>query len=400
MLSPHDPHIVWFGGNRLFKSYNRGDTYVASADLTKQIDRCKVNLMGAPGDKAQLSKNDGVTSYSTIISISESPVTPGVVWAGTDDGNLQVSRDGGRTFTEVSKSLPGLPPNNDYWISRIDASHFDAARAYVAVDGHRSDDLKPHVFVTQDYGQTFQSISNNLPVYGNVQVIREDPKNRDLLYVGTEFGLYVSLDGGKSWKKFMNNFPTVRTDDILVHPRDGDLIVATHGRGVWIADDITALQQLTSNVMAQDAYLFEIRPAVAYLRDIQTNRCRPTLPCLAQHVFVAENAPRGTAINYYLKSAASGEVKISISDIAGRVLCTSDAPRNAGINRVQWTLSAPLLAASGGRGAGSNSGAADANCSSGGGEVTPGTYSVQLSVGGRNYARVVQVLEDRWLSER
>ena len=247
VLSPHTPGIVWLGGNRLFKSYNRGDTWVASPDLTKQVDRNTVALMGMAGDRTQLSKNDGVVSYSTIVALSESPVMPGVVWAGTDDGNLQVSRDGGVTFAEVGKNLPGLPPNHQYWISRIDASHFDPAAAYVSVDGHRSDDLKPYVFVTHDYGASFQAIANNLPASGNVQVIREDPKNKDLLYVGTEFGLFVSLNGGKEWQKFMNGYPTVRTDDILVHPRDNDLIVATHGRSVWIADDITPLQQLTAD---------------------------------------------------------------------------------------------------------------------------------------------------------
>src|SRR6185503_19577612 len=162
-----------------FKSYNRGDTWVASPDLTKQIDRNTVALMGVPGDRTQLSKNDGVVAYSTIISVSESPVMPGVVWAGTDDGNLQVSTDGGTTFSEVGKNLPGLPANHVHWISRIDASHFDAGTAYVSVDGHRSDDLKPYVYVTRDYGKTFKSISSNLPAYGNVQVIREDPKNKD-----------------------------------------------------------------------------------------------------------------------------------------------------------------------------------------------------------------------------
>ncbi len=154
MLSPHNPSIVWLGGNRLFKSLNRGDTWVASADLTKQVDRNKVSLMGVRGDQRQLSKGDGVTSYSTIISVSESPVLPGVVWAGTDDGNVQVSKDAGMTFTEVGKNLPGLPANHFYWISRIDASHFDAGTAYVSVDGHRDDDLKPYLFVTRDYGQT------------------------------------------------------------------------------------------------------------------------------------------------------------------------------------------------------------------------------------------------------
>src|SRR5438046_7992775 len=193
----------------------------------------------------------------------------GVGWAGTDDGNLQVSRDAGATFTEVGKHLPGLPANHVYWISRIDASHFDPASAYVSVDGHRSDDLKPYVFVTHDSGASFQSIANNLPSPGNVQVIREDPKNKDLLYVGTEFGLFVSLNGGKEWQRFMGNYPTVRTDDILVHPRENDLIVATHGRSVWIADDITPLQQLTADVQAEDAHLFDMRPVVAVLNGPQ-----------------------------------------------------------------------------------------------------------------------------------
>src|SRR4051812_2514612 len=269
MLSPHNPSIVWLGGNRLFKSLNRGDTWVASADLTKQIDRNKVPMLGVPGDRTQLSKNDGVVAYSTIIAISESPVLPGVVWAGTDDGKLQVSRDGGATFTEVGKSLPGLPPNHVYWISRVEASHFDAGTAYVSVDGHRDDDLKPYLFVTRNYGQSWESVAGDLPASGNIQVVREDPKNKDLLYVGTEFGLYTSLDGGKSWQKFMNNLPTVRVDDILVHPRDNDLIVGTHGRSVWIADDISPLQQMTAEVRQQDAVLFDIRPTVAWVNDRQ-----------------------------------------------------------------------------------------------------------------------------------
>jgi hypothetical protein len=409
-LSPHDPNIVWFGANRLFKSYNRGETYVASADLTKQTDRCKINLMGAPGDKSQLSKNDGVTSFGTIIAVSESPVTPGVVWAGTDDGNLQLSRDGGATFIEVGKNLPGMPQgalvgDNPYWISRVDASHFDPATAYVAVDGHRSDDLHPYVFVTHDYGRSFQSITSDLPPYGNLQVIREDPKNKDLLYAGTEFGLFISLDAGKSWEKILNNFPTVRTDEILVHPRDGDLIIATHGRGVWIADDITPLQQLTPTVRTQDVFLFDSRPAIAYRHDVQADRCRvaPVTPCLGQGVFAAENAPRGTAISYYLRSTASGAVKISISDISGRVVCTSNGPATAGINRVQWTLPVPPLAEQNG---GRDAVAPDASCtrridrSSGFAEVAPGAYTVRLSVGGRDYTKIVQVLDDRWLGER
>src|SRR3954454_19252105 len=383
IMSPHNPKIVYLGGNRLFKSYNQGDTWVASAeDLTKRIDRNTVAMMGVPGNVTQLSKNDGVVSYSTIITISESPVMPGVVWAGTDDGNLQVSRDGGSNFTEVGKNLPGLPANHQYWISRVDASHFDQGTAYVSVDGHRNDDLKPYVFVTRDFGKTFESVTNNLPQDGNVQVIREDPRNKDLLYVGTEFGLFISLDGCRTWQKFMSNYPTVRTDDILVHPRDNDLIVATHGRSVWIADDITPLQQMTQAVRDSDATLFDIRPAVAWLNDQQNNQ-----QVGGQKVFIGENAPRGAAINYYLKSEAGGDVKITIADVNGRTIRTLDGAKSAGINRVMWNLAPQVAQGQAGFGGGGRGG---------GGAVEPGTYVVTLDVAGKKFTKSLQVLQDRW----
>ena len=173
--------------------------------------------------------------------------------------------------------------------------------------------------------------------------MREDPKNRNLLYVGTEFGLYISLDGGKKWQKFMNNLPTARVDDILVHPRDNDLIVATHGRSIWIADDITPLQQLAATP-PQDPVLFDVRPAVAYLTDRQSGQ-----QVGGQKVFVGENPPRGAALNYYLPSAATGDVKIAIADATGRVVRTLDGTSNAGINRVMWNLTtAPPGSARGG----------------------------------------------------
>ena len=385
-ISPHNPKIFWLGGNRLFKSYNQGDTYIASEDLTKRFDRNTVTLMGVPGNVSMLSKNDGVTFFSTITTISESPVMPGVVWVGTDDGNVQVSRDGGLTFTEVGKNMPGLAPTVNHWISRVEASHFDQGTAYVAVDDHRNNDLKPYIFVTRDFGKTFQSVAGNLPPFGNVQVIREDLKNKDLLFAGTEFGLYATLDGGKNWQKFMNNYPTVRTDDILIHPRDNDLIVATHGRSVWIADDITPLQQLTQAVRDSDATLFDIRPPVAWLNDQQNNQ-----QVGGQKVFVGENAPRGAAINYYLRSAASGEVKISIADGTGRVIRTIDGPKTAGISRVTWNLAPQPAQGQGGGGFGGGRG---------GGAVEPGTYYVTLEVGGKKYTKPLQILQDRWLNER
>jgi photosystem II stability/assembly factor-like uncharacterized protein len=391
VMSPHNSKIIWFGGNRLFKSYNQGDTYVASEDLTKNVDRNTVSLMGAPGSVTQLSKNDGVVSYSTIITISESPMLPGIVWAGTDDGNLQLTRDGGATFTEVGKNIPGLPPNHQYWISRVDASHFDAGTAYVAVDGHRSDDLKPYIYVTRNYGQSFESIAGNLPASGNVQVIREDPKNRHLLYVGTEFGLYLSLDDGKSWHHAPASYPTVRTDDILVHPRDNDLIVATHGRSVYIADDITPLQQMTPEVTNEEVHLFDIRPAIAFMNDQQRGQ-----QVGGQKVFVGENAPRGTSISYYLKSAASGDVKISIADATGKAIRTIDGTKQAGLNRVLWNLApnpppAGRAGGAGGAGGGGRGGPPP---------VDAGTYVVTLTVNGKSYTKPVTVLQDRWLQER
>jgi photosystem II stability/assembly factor-like uncharacterized protein len=387
-LSPHDPNVIWLGGSRLFKSTNRGDTWVASGDLTRRVDRNTIAIMGVPGDRSMLSKNDGVTAFSTIISLSESPVAPGVVWVGTDDGLVQVTRDGGATFADVSQGLSGLPADHMYWVSRIDASHFDPATAYVAVDGHRSDDLKPYVFVTRDYGKTWQAVTSNLPPYGNVQVIREDPVNRNLLYVGTEFGLYASIDGGRRWQKFMNNLPTARVDDILVHPRDHDLIVATHARGIWIADDITPLQQAGDPSALGDAVLFDMRPAVAYITDRQQGQYTG-----GQKYFAGENPPRGAAINYFLKSAPSGAVTITVADTAGRTIRTIEGTARAGLNRVMWNLQPGPPPGQEGRGGGGGRGGFGAG-------VDPGTYLVTLSMGDRRVTKPLTVLQDVWLRER
>jgi hypothetical protein len=300
-----------------------------------------------------------------------------------------VSRDGGRTFTEVGKNIQGLPSNHRHWVSRISASHFDPATAYVSIDGHRSDDLKPYVHVTRDYGATWQSLVNNLPPLGNIQVVREDPKNKDLLYVGTEFGLYISVTGGKEWKKFMGNLPTVRVDDLLVHPRENDLIVATHGRSIWIADDISPLQQLTPEVPDSAAHLFDIRPAVLWLNDQQLGQ-----QIAGQRHFQGDNPSRGTAIHYHLKSPE--EVTLAIADVNGRTIRTIRSKGNAGINRVQWNLQADPPegrgAQEGQRGGGRGGG--------GGSPVEPGTYIVTMTAGATTVRKPVTVLRDVWMSER
>ena len=363
ILSPHNPRTIYLGGDRLFRSYNRGDTWLASPDLTQNIGRNDRPIMGVDGKAPMASKHDGAASYSNIVTIAESYVVPGMLWVGTNDGNVQVSRDGGATWKNVVDKVPGVPKETH--VSRVEASHFDAGTAYVTFDGHRTDDHKPYVFKTTDFGETWTSVAGNLPD-GNVNVIREDPKNRNLLYLGTEYGFYISLDGGKEWKQFMNGLPTVRIDDILIHPRDNDLILGTHGRSIWIIDDITALQQMTPAVADRRRHAVR-HPAGDRLDD----RRQKAILVEGAKVFRGQNPARGSAISYWLKSAPAGDVKISIADVTGREIRTIDGTKNAGLNRVQWDL-APTPPAGRGRGAGAAAGGSTASRWRAGGDRTGG----------------------------
>ncbi|MGE5816105.1 MAG: hypothetical protein ACM36C_16565, partial [Acidobacteriota bacterium] len=331
VLSPHNPSVVYIGGDRLFISRDRGQTFTMTADLTRNFDRFKEPIMGVAGDAPMASKHDGAGAFSNIVTVSESPVVPGVLWVGTNDGNLQVSRDGGATWKNVAANAKGVPDGTH--VSRVEASHFDAGTCYVTFDGHRTDDHKPYVFVTKDFGETFTAISDGLPS-GNVNVIREDPRNKNLLYLGTEYAFYISLDAGHSWKKFMTGLPTVRIDDILVHPRDNDLIVGTHGRSIWIVDDITALQKLTDESQKADVTLFEPRPATLLVDDIRQRRNMG-----GAKNFIGQNPERGAIISYFLASQPQGDVTITISDITGRTVREFKGTASQGLNRVRWNLS-------------------------------------------------------------
>ena len=277
-----------------------------------------------------LSRNDGVSAWSAAVSLTESPLVPGLLWVGTDDGNIQVSRDGGASWTEVGENIPG--GTRSHYVSRVEASYFDAGTAYASVDGHKSDDLRPYVYVTRDYGTSWESISSNLPEYGNVNTVRQDPRNRNLLYAGTEFEFFVSLDEGGRWHRFMTGLPVVRIDDVLVHPRDNDLVLATHGRSVMVMDDITSLQQLTPEVMAEDAFLFEPREAVSW----KQNRMR-SRSVTGDKVLRGDNALPGTAIHYYLADEMdAGDVSLTVTDVAtGEVFRDLEATGQEGINRAR-----------------------------------------------------------------
>lgn len=403
-ISPHNPRTIYVGANKLFKSVDRGETWTGSADLTKQMDRNKLAIMGVAGNAPMASKHDGTNNYSNITTIAESPALPGVLWVGTDDGNIQLSRDGAATWTNVAKNIPGVPEN--HLISRVEPSRFDAGTCYVTLDGHRNNDFKPYVFVTRDFGASWKSLAGNLPPVGNVNVVREDPKNKNLLYLGTEFALYVSLNGGTEWKRFMTGLPTVRIDDILVHPRDNDLIVGTHGRGIFIIDDITALQQLTEKALEADAHLFEVRAGTQLLQDVTLSRYIG-----GSKNFRAANPAPGTAISYLLKSAPSGDVKITISDVTGNVLRSLTGTKEVGLNRVQWNLRGdppprPQAGPGGVPGGGGGQGGGGGGQGGGGGgrfgfgqqgpAMDPGVYLVKLSVGGKEYTTKVQVEADNW----
>jgi photosystem II stability/assembly factor-like uncharacterized protein len=328
-LSPHNPSTIYLGAERMFKSMDRGNTWVMSDDLTRNIGRNDRPIMEVDGKAPMASKHDGAAAYSNVVTISESPVIPGIVWAGTNDGNLQVSRDGGLTWKNVVDKVRGVPKETH--VSRVEASPFEAGAAFVTFDGHRTDDHKPYVFATRDFGETWTSISSDLPM-GNVNVITADTRNRNLLFLGTEYAIYASLDAGKSWKPLMQGMPTVRVDDLIIHPRDRDLIAGTHGRSIWILDDISALEQMTDQTTAGDSFLFDVRPATVWANDIQKQ-----ITVGGQKNFRAPNPDPGTAISYWLKGDA-GSVRVDISDVTGRVVRTIEGTKGSGLNRVRWNL--------------------------------------------------------------
>jgi photosystem II stability/assembly factor-like uncharacterized protein len=380
-ISPHDPGTVYVGGNRLFTSTDGGATWTASEDLTKAIDRNGLSIMGVRGDEFMASKNDGTSTYGNITTLAESPSRPGVLWVGTDDGNVQVSRDGGATWTNVAPRIPGPPAN--YQVSRVEPSNVLPGTCYVTLDNHRNDDLNPYVFVTRDYGRTWQSLSDGLPE-GNANVIREDPRNPELLYLGTEFGLFISLDGGLAWTPFMTGLPTVRIDDLRIHPRENDLIVGTHGRSIYIIDDITPLQQLTPEVLRSDFHLFQVRPAVQWSSDPQLSRNNG-----GSKRFQAQNPPEGTAVTYYL-GEDGGEVVITVTDLDGNEVRTLTGPARQGINRVYWDLR-------------HDPPPPDPEDRSGreraGPPAGPGAYLVTARFGDRTQLRSVVVEADTWMRE-
>ena len=318
VISHHVPCVLYLGGNVLLRLTGRGvDWQAISPDLTTH-DPAKMVTSGS-----------GAENYCTIVSISESPKDPQVIWVGPDDGTVQLTRDGGANWTNVADHLPSAA--RGLYVSGIEASHFDPARVYVAVDGHRSDDFKPYVFVSDDFGASFRELVAGLPAGAPVQVVREDLANPDLVFCGTEFGAFASFDRGAHWIPLREGMPTVAVDDLLIHPRERDLIAATHGRSLMILDDIGALEQATATTFAEPYHLFQPRPAREFY-DL------PYGGIWGDGFFTAENPPFGALIHYWVKTYSPEQVSFEITDAEGHTVRKLKGPAAPGFNDVVWNL--------------------------------------------------------------
>ena len=320
IISPHNSQIIYTGAQVLLRSLDRGDHWQEiSPDLTRN-------------DPKKIAGRGNVT-YCTITTISESPLKPGLIWVGTDDGKVWVTQNGGATWTDVSANLIKAGAPDEIWVSRVLASFHKEGRAYITKSGLRSDDFKPYVYKTEDYGATWKAITEGLPDR-SVNVIVEDRKNPNLLFVGTDGGVFVSIDGGARWHRFKSNMPSVRVTDLVIHPRENDLVVATYGRGIYITD-ISVLQELTPEILNKEIHLFSIEPVMQRI-----TRNWGNYRLYGDRVLVTPNEPNAVTINYYLKSSLPSKVKITIKDPDGHILRELEGPAEAGLNRVLWDMRA------------------------------------------------------------
>ncbi|HEX5436539.1 MAG TPA: hypothetical protein VFW98_05250 [Gemmatimonadaceae bacterium] len=357
-ISHHNHATLYVGANRVLKSTDRGEHwYPISPDLTTN-DQKKIQI--------SIKTTGGITNdatgaevYGTVVALAESPIRPGLLYAGTDDGNVWMTTNDGGSWTNLTGRFPGVPPLT--YVSRIEPSHFDSLTFYVSFDNHRTNDFTPYLYVTHNGGKSFASIANNLPTGGpnHVHVIREDPVDQNLLFVGTSVGAYVSRDAGAHWQRFMTGLPTVPVFDLQIQPRAHDLIAATFGRGIWITN-IAPLEQMSSNVLAESAHLF--KPMVAYEYGQRTGPDEST----AQGMYEAQSKPYGAAIAYRLTSAvhsettaaesssgpdgngnggmrrgrraAASQVKIVITNVSGDTVQTVNGPGTPGLHFVTWNF--------------------------------------------------------------
>jgi photosystem II stability/assembly factor-like uncharacterized protein len=390
-ISPHDHKKLYVGSQYVHQTTDDGQSWqIISPDLTTN-DKSKQGFSGGlTGD------NIGVEYFSTLFAIAESPKEKGLIWAGSNDGLVHVTRDGGKNWTNVTKNIPNLPPLGT--VSNIEPSRFEPGSAYLTVDLHQVNNRDPFIYRSKDYGQTWTAITNGIPrsMLSYAHCVREDPTRPGLLYVGTENGLYVSFNDGESWEPLQSNLPRAPVYWMVIQEHFNDLVVGTYGRGFWILDDLTPIQQMTQAVKDSDAHLFPLRA---------TYRFRPgTVPVnMSDDPTAGQNPPYGAAINYYLKTAASGDVKIRVEDSKGQTVRTLNGTKTAGLNRVTWDLrgeqskevrmrTSPAYAPEIGlnpEGWRPAPGAARMSIL-----LPPGNYTVKLLVGGRELSQPLTVKKD------
>jgi photosystem II stability/assembly factor-like uncharacterized protein len=324
-ISPHDPETVYIGGNVIFKSQDRGNSWeVISPDLTTN-DKSKQRTSGG----TIYQDNTAAEFHCTVLYIAESPVQKGVLWAGTDDGNVQLSMDGGKNWTNLKDRIKGLP--NFAWVSKIHASEHQAGTAFVTVDQHRMNDFRPYVFMTKNFGKSWEKISSNLPKDDYVKVVRQDPHNPNLLFAGMEHGIYASWNLGKSWEKINVDLPNVSVRDLRIQARDRDLIVGTHGRGAYILDDIRPLEELNM-ALGKSLHVFPVREAVLWNMFWRIEN-------LGDRTYKAKNPEFGAYINFSINQDTSDPVVVEIKDSKGNIVTTLEHKEaKKGVNRLVWDL--------------------------------------------------------------
>jgi len=368
---------LYLGSQFLFRSKDHGQSWERiSPDLTTN-DPQKQRQEESGGVSID---NSSAETHTTIYAVHESPKNQNLVWVGTDDGNVQVTRDGGKTWTNVVKNIQGLPKNA--WVSSIEAGHFDEGTAYATFDLHTFGDMKPYVYKTMDFGRTWtQIVAPNSNVRGYAHVVKEDLANKDLLFVGTELGLWISLDGGRQWAQYKGgDFPNVAVRDLAIHPRDHDLVVATHGRGIWIVDDISPLRALTTDAMSKEAAFLQVKP---------TTQRIPAGGGWANGdaVFVGDNPPDEAVITYYQKKRhIFGDLKIEVFDADNKSLGTIPTGKRRGLNRVRWSMRLPAPRVP--------SAASIAGGATVGPRVLPGTYTVKMTKDKNVYTTQLEVVAD------
>jgi photosystem II stability/assembly factor-like uncharacterized protein len=331
-LSAHNPDVFYAGSNRVMKSTSRGDNLAPISDDLTTRDTMKVRISTITTGGVTTDPT-GAETYSTIVSLAESPMRAGVLFAGTDDGNLWTTSDDGRNWTELTARLRGLVPERTY-VSRIEPSRYDLNTFYVTFDNHRTGDFTPYVVVTTDGGRSFKSIANNLPRGGPdfVHVIREDPVNRDLLYLGTDVGAYVSLDRGASWRKFMVGLPTVPVHDLKVHPRDRELIAGTHGRSIWIVD-VAPLQQVKQGQVANEPLLFETKPAIQFGNPPVGGESA------GQQLFSVNSPGVGAEFSYFTPGGSMAtSPRVIILNARGDTIQTGSGLSSTGVHKLVWNF--------------------------------------------------------------